>query len=190
MYKRAALVMFSKKRQLSVMLSSEHGEKWALEELEKSKSDGPTWANREIVEFLARKGQGNVVATILKIAIEWSDVVEWDYIVRWNCSLLLGEKGYTPVRGLGGIQIRGCAPNVSIALNPGIAHLHGSHAHYRFEKLFRAPGSEQAASIKLLLFVKDKISLGTNPETDEWISAATPAIQPTVAGRRVSSPSD
>lgn len=95
MYKRAALVMFPKKRQLSVMLSSEHGEKWALEELEKSKSDGPTRANREIVEFLARKGQGNVVATILKIAIEWGDVVEWDCIVRWNCSLLLGEKGYT-----------------------------------------------------------------------------------------------
>lgn len=94
------------------------------------------------------------------------------------------------MRGLGGIQIRGCAPNVSIALNPGIAHLHGSHAHYRFEKLFRTPGSEQAASIKFLLFVKGKISLGTDPETDEWISAATPAIQPTVAGRRVSSPSD
>ena len=87
--------MFPKKQQLSVMLSSEHGEKWALEELEKSKSEGPTGANREIVEFLARKRQGDVVATILKIAIEWDDVAEWDYIVRWNHSRFLREKGYT-----------------------------------------------------------------------------------------------
>ena len=87
--------MFPKKRQLSVMLSSEYGEEWALEELEKSKSEGPTWANREIVEFLARKRRGGVVATVLKIAIEWGDVAEWDYIVQWNHSFLLGEKGYT-----------------------------------------------------------------------------------------------
>jgi len=82
------------------------------------------------------------------------------------------------VRGLGGVRLGGCAPNVSTALSPGIAHLHGSHAHCRFEKLFRAPGSEQAASIKFLLFVKDKLSFGTDPETDEWISAqATLAME-------------
>jgi len=75
------------------------------------------------------------------------------------------------VRGLGGVQLRGCAPIVSTALSPGITHLHGSHAHCRFEKLFQASGSEQAASIKFLLFVKDKLSFGTDPEKDEWISA-------------------
>jgi len=82
------------------------------------------------------------------------------------------------VRGLGGVQLGRCAPNVSTALNPGIAHLHGSHVHCRFEKLFQAPESEQAASIKFLLFVKDKLSFGTDPEKDEWISAqATHAME-------------
>ena len=94
-YKRAALIMFPKKQQLSIMLSLEDAEKWALEELEKSKSEGPTGENREIIEFLARRKRADVVATVQKIAIEWGDVTVWDYIVWWNHKLFLEEKGYT-----------------------------------------------------------------------------------------------
>ena len=94
-YKLAALAMFPKKRQLSVMLSLENAEKWALEELEKSKSEGPTVENREMIKFLERQERADLVATILKIAIEWGDVTEWDYIVWRNHKLFLEEKRYT-----------------------------------------------------------------------------------------------
>jgi len=45
-------------------------EELAFEELEKSKSEGPSKENREIIEFLARPGLEVITDTILGIAIE------------------------------------------------------------------------------------------------------------------------
>ena len=94
-YRCPALVMFPKKRQLSVMLSSERGEDWAFEELEKSKSEGPSKENREIIEFLAQPGLEVIMDTILKIAIEWDDATVWDSIVKQNPEFFLEQKEYT-----------------------------------------------------------------------------------------------
>jgi len=64
-YKCAAVVVFPKERQLSLMLSS-GGAEWALEELEKTKSEGPSKENREIVGFLVQQGKNNMAA-VLKV---------------------------------------------------------------------------------------------------------------------------
>jgi hypothetical protein len=94
-YKCAALVMLPKKQQLSLMLSLEGAEKWALEELESSKSEGPSGESPEIIGFLAQRGQEDTMTTILKIAIEWDDTVVWDYIVEQNPRFFLEQEGYT-----------------------------------------------------------------------------------------------
>lgn len=86
--------MFPKKRQLQIMLSSEGGEKWGLAELEKSKSEGPSKENREIIEFLAKKGRKDTMAAILEVAIEWNDAVEWGCIVQQDPEFFLQQKGY------------------------------------------------------------------------------------------------
>lgn len=87
--------MFPKKQQLSLILAS-GGEKWASEELQKLKSEGPSKESCEIIEFLARKGREDAMATILKIAIDdWNDAVVWGRIVAQNPAFFLGQKGYT-----------------------------------------------------------------------------------------------
>lgn len=67
---------------------------------------------------------------------------------------------------------------------PGIAHLHGFHVHCRFEALFQEPESFQTASIEFLLFVKDKLPFGTDPEKDEWISTQATLAMETFDPRR------
>lgn len=94
-YRCAALVMFPKEKQLSLMLSSEEAEEWALDELERSKSEGPSKENREIVDFLARKERSDTTATILKIAIGWKDAAVWCGIVEQDPRFFLGQNGYT-----------------------------------------------------------------------------------------------
>jgi hypothetical protein len=94
-YRCAALVMVPKKRQLTLMLASEGAETWAFEELEKSKSEGPSWENCEIIKFLAQQGQEDVMASISKIAIEWNDAVVWCSIVERSPKWFLGQEGYT-----------------------------------------------------------------------------------------------
>ena len=93
-YKCAALVMFPKKRQLSIMLSV-GGAKWALEELEKSKSEGPSNENRKIVAFLAQQQRKDVMTTITKTAIEWNDATVWGGIVQLWPKFFLGQSEYT-----------------------------------------------------------------------------------------------
>ena len=94
-YKCAALVMFPKEKQLSLMLSLDGAEKWALEELEESKPEGPSRENCEIIDFLAQKGGGDTMATILETAIGWKDATVWGRIVGQNPGFFLGQKGYT-----------------------------------------------------------------------------------------------
>jgi len=86
--------MFPKKRQLPIMLSSVGGEKWGLAELEKSKSEGPSKENREIIEFLAQTGRKDNMTAILEVAIEWNDAVEWGCIVKRDPGFFLRQKGY------------------------------------------------------------------------------------------------
>ena len=71
---------------------------------------------------------------------------------------------------MGGTQVRRCVANVSTAL-PGVAHLRDSHARCRFEMLFQERGELQTESIGFLLFVKEKLPFGADPQKDEWISA-------------------
>lgn len=94
-YRRAALVMFPKKQQLSLILTSEGGEEWALEELERSKAEGPSKENCEIIEFLAQRGREDITATISKIAIEWNDAVVWGRIVEHDPKFFLRQEEYT-----------------------------------------------------------------------------------------------
>ena len=94
-YKCAALAMFPKKYQLLLMLSSEMGVDWGLEELEKSKPEGPSKENREILEFLARQNNKALMATALKFAFEWNDVVAWGRIVEQDTKFFLQERGFT-----------------------------------------------------------------------------------------------
>jgi hypothetical protein len=93
-YRCAALVMFPKEKQLSLMLSS-GGAKWASEELEKSKSEGPSKENHKIIDFLAQQGREGITATILKIAIEWNDAVVWGRIVERDPEFFFNQTGYT-----------------------------------------------------------------------------------------------
>ena len=92
-YQRAALVMFPYNKQLSVILSTE-GSTWALQELEKSESEGPTKENREIIGFLAKKENDDFKATVLKYAFEWNDPSVWDLIVESDPRFFLCGKGY------------------------------------------------------------------------------------------------
>jgi hypothetical protein len=93
-YKCAALVMFPKKRQLSIMLSL-GGAKWALEELEKSKLEGPSNENWKIIAFLAQQQRKDVMTTITKTVIEWNDATVWGGIVRLWPKFFLGQGEYT-----------------------------------------------------------------------------------------------
>ena len=93
-YKRAALVMFPKKKQLSLMLSSK-GAKWALEELEKSKGEGPTNENREIIGFLLREESNVIIAAIMKIIFGWNDAAVWGDIIEQDPGFFMGQDGYT-----------------------------------------------------------------------------------------------
>jgi hypothetical protein len=87
--------MLPKEQQLSIMLSS-GGEKWALKELNKSKSEGPSKENREIVEFLIWQAEGrDAETTIAKIAIEWNDAATWSRIVGKRSGFFLKQDGYT-----------------------------------------------------------------------------------------------
>lgn len=76
------------------MLSSE-GPTWALEELEKSKSEGPSKENRKIVDFLASRQSKDITITILKVAIEWDDAAVWDRIVMSDPGFFLTQSEYT-----------------------------------------------------------------------------------------------
>ena len=76
------------------MLSSE-GEEWGLEELEKSKTEGPSKANCEIIEFIARRGNPGRMVAISKIALEWNDAVVWGRIIGWDPGFFLRQRGYT-----------------------------------------------------------------------------------------------
>jgi len=87
--------MFPKKRQLSVVLSSKGGEDSAFEELEKSKFEGPSKENREIIKFLAKPWPEELLDTILRIAIEWDDAAVWSCVVKQNPKFFLKQKGYT-----------------------------------------------------------------------------------------------
>lgn len=89
--------MFPKDKQLSLMLSSE-GPEWGLEELEKSKSDGPSRENREIIEFLVQKQREDITTIILKVAIEWKDPLVWGRIIESNPKYFLKQKGYVDLR--------------------------------------------------------------------------------------------
>ena len=86
--------MFPKEKQLSIMLSVEGSEEWALRELENSKSEGPTKENCEIVGFLAQQKQRETMATILKIAMDWKNAEVWSDIIRADRDFFLDEKGY------------------------------------------------------------------------------------------------
>jgi len=94
-YRCPALVMFPKKRQLSIVLSSEGGKDWAFEELKKSKFEGPSKENREIIRLLAQPGLEEIMDTILRMAIEWDDAAVWGCIVKQNPEFFLEQKGYT-----------------------------------------------------------------------------------------------
>ena len=93
-YQCAALVMLPKHRQLSFMLSSE-GKKWALKELKKSKSEGPSKENREIIYFLAQQNDERIMTTVSGIAIEWGDTGVWDQIVQYYPDFFLSQEGFT-----------------------------------------------------------------------------------------------
>lgn len=84
------------------------------------------------------------------------------------------------MRWLGGVQVRGCLPNVSTVLLD-IAHLHGFDARCRFEVLFQERGRLRVESIKFLLFVKEKLPFGADPQKDEWISAQANHVMETLA---------
>lgn len=92
-YKCAALVVFPKDKQVSLMLAS-GGSEWGLEELEKSKSEGPSKENREIIDFLAQLRDKEIMPTILQVAIEWKDVAVWDGIVLSYPEFLLKQEEY------------------------------------------------------------------------------------------------
>lgn len=108
-YRCAALVMFPKAEQLSLIMSSE-GHTWALEELERSKSDGPSKENREIIDLLVQKKYEDVAATISKIAIEWNDATVWDRIVESDPGYFLEQEEYADLcdgwdaLGFGGVR--------------------------------------------------------------------------------------
>jgi len=93
-YKRAALVMFPKKKQLSLMLSQEGGVKWALQELETSKSEGASAANCEIIDFFAQQKRKDLMPTILETAFGWDDAVVWGRIVEKFPEFFLEQEGY------------------------------------------------------------------------------------------------
>ena len=93
-YKSAALVMFPKTKQLSIMLSMEGAKEWALKEYENSKSEGRTKENREIVRFLGQQKEGVSVAGMLKTAIGWKDAELWCDMVGANTRRFLEEPGY------------------------------------------------------------------------------------------------
>jgi hypothetical protein len=92
-YKCAALVIFPKDKQLSLMLSAE-GPTWALEELEKSKSEGPTKENRDIIGFLAKQGNREAKTTVLELSIEWKDAVSWGRVIGSDPRFFLRQEGY------------------------------------------------------------------------------------------------
>ena len=92
-YRYTAMVIFPKDKQLSLMLSSA-GDQWALEELEKSKAEGPSKENCEIINFLAQRRSEDITGTISKIAIEWHDAVVWGQIVESHPEFFLEQKGY------------------------------------------------------------------------------------------------
>jgi hypothetical protein len=92
-YQRAALVMFPYSKQLSVMSASE-GSTWALQELEKSKFEGPTKENREFIGFLAKKDDDEIKATILTYAFQWDDPSVWDIIVESDPRFFLSGERY------------------------------------------------------------------------------------------------
>lgn len=68
------------------MLSSE-GPIWALEELEKSKSEGPSKENRIIIDFLARQEGRGIQPSLLKVAVEWNNADLWGRIIELNPEL-------------------------------------------------------------------------------------------------------
>lgn len=86
-------MVFPRDKQLSLILTSQ-GPAWALEELERSKSEGPSKENREIIDFLVQRGHEDIMAAILKIAIEWNNAVVWGCIVESDPGFFLGQKGY------------------------------------------------------------------------------------------------
>lgn len=79
------------------MLSSE-GPEWALEELEKSKPEGPSKDNRKIVDSLASYQREDITTAILKVAIEWDDAAVWDCIVMSDPGFFLGQSEYAHLR--------------------------------------------------------------------------------------------
>lgn len=95
-YKCAALVIFPKDEQLSLMLSSE-GSTWALEELEKSKSEGPSKENCLIVDFLAEQKREDIMPVVLKIAIEWKDAAVWNRIIMRDRGFFLKQREYKDI---------------------------------------------------------------------------------------------
>ena len=84
------------------------------------------------------------------------------------------------MRWLERVQVRRCAPNVSTALF-GVIHLRGPHVRCRFEKLFQERGKLQKASIGFLLFIREKLPFGADPQKDEWISAQVTLAMETFA---------
>lgn len=56
--------------------------------------------------------------------------------------------------------------------------LHHSHAHCRFEKLLQQRDELLKASMNFLLYLKENLPFGKDPQNDEWISAqATRAME-------------
>jgi len=90
---------------------------------------------------------------------------------RWAVSEVLFEakRVLGPVPWLANVRVRGCAPSVSTVLL-GVTRIHLPHTRCRFEELFQKGCGLQEESIKFLLFVKDKLPFGTDPQKDEWIS--------------------
>ena len=85
--------MFPRAKQLSVMLFTE-GPTWALEELAKSRCEGRTKENEEIVGFLVRQRSKETIDVILEIAIEWKDVALWGQVVELHPRTVLRANGY------------------------------------------------------------------------------------------------
>jgi hypothetical protein len=79
------------------------------------------------------------------------------------------------MRWLAGVRVRRCSPSVNTAIL-SVVHLHLSHVGCRFEDLFQ--DLLQTESLKFLLFVKEKLPFGRDPQKDEWISVqATLAME-------------
>lgn len=93
MYELVALVIFPRREQVRLMFLSE-GPDWALEELEKSKFEGASKENVEIIELLAEQKDDGIAGTISKVAIEWNHPVAWGFVVESHPGFFLKQKEY------------------------------------------------------------------------------------------------